>query len=101
MLAEINVSGVLNVGASTPISKANFGRMIAEVFGLDASLIQDVSLDSAKNLVARRAKNTGLNVKLTEALIGRLPTVREGVERLYAETFDGSAEQLRGRRTYP
>ena len=99
-LAEVDASGVLNVGANAPISKAQFGYLIAEIFGLDPSPIEVTSVDDVQR-AARRTKNVGLDVTEVRKLLGWLPSVRDGVELLYEEAFDGTAAKIRGREMYP
>lgn len=94
-LAEMDVSGVLNVGARDPISKYDFGRVIADTFGYDPQFLEE------GNVGPNRPKNVGLNVtKLTQAW-GQPPSVESGIARLYREVFDGRVEAIRGRTTFP
>lgn len=99
-LAEADASGVLNVGAANPVSKAAFGHFLAEVFGLDPSPIEEVSVDDVP-LAAKRTKNVSLDVSECAKLLGPLPTVSQGVHQLYEEAFNGTAARIRGRATYP
>ena len=99
-LSQMEVSGVLNVGAREPISKAEFGRLIADVFGLDYRFVEESSVRDSE-LRAVRPGNVGLDVKKVTKLLGPMPTVESGVFQLYDEAFDGTAEKIRGRNTYP
>lgn len=94
-LAEIEHSGVLNVGSQAPISKFAFGLMVAQRFGLDSSPIYPTSVDDVP-LAAKRTKNTGLDVRQAKDLLGDLPTVSQAIERLYREHNDGTVERLKG-----
>ena len=95
-----DVSGVLNVGARRPISKLDFGYRLAETFGLDPSFIEETRVDDVER-PAKRTKNTGLDVKRVEKLLGPMPRVEDGVSQLYQEAHDGTALKIRGRETYP
>lgn len=99
-LAELDVSGVLNVGARAPISKSNFGYFIAEKFGLDPSFIEEVKVEETP-LRAARPKNVGLDVSLAKKLLGQMPEVADELDVLYKEAFDGTAKKIRSREAYP
>lgn len=91
-LLEKNAHGIFHAGSSDAISKFDFGVALAERFGLDAALIQPaVTSENA----APRAKNLSLKTsKLAQLLGGRLPTVAEGLERLYAQFASGYRDKL-------
>jgi dTDP-4-dehydrorhamnose reductase len=60
-LVDIDFTGVINAGASTPCSKYDFGMQLAEEFGFDKSRIYKGSIDD-HNFLAPRCNNLGLNV---------------------------------------
>ncbi len=100
-LAEMDVSGVLNVGSRHPVSKWDFGWQMAVIFDLDWDGITTALVDDVP-LPARRTKNVGLNVKAVERLLGPMPTVEMGIVQLYQEaTYSGVAKKIRERETYP
>lgn len=99
-LADLDVSGVLNVGARRPVSKAEFGHLLASTFGLDNAYIREASVDDA-GLTAARPKNVGLDVRGLTSTLGTPPLVSMGLSRLYDEAFDGTARKIRGRERYP
>lgn len=99
-LAELDVSGVLNVGARHPVSKSEFGEMVADTFGLDPSFIEAVRVADVP-LKARRTKNVALDVRAVEKITGPMPTVQSGLDTLYSEAHNGVAKKIRGRETYP
>jgi dTDP-4-dehydrorhamnose reductase len=96
-LAAVEIRGVINVGAADAIAKDAFGRLIADMFGLDASPITAIDL-AERRLAAPRPRNSALDVERLTSLLGSAPpTVRAGVERLRAEALDGTAARLKGR----
>ena len=60
-LLEIDFSGVINVGSSTPCSKYEFGLQLAEEFCLDSSCIQK-GLMSDHSFSALRSNKLDIDV---------------------------------------
>jgi dTDP-4-dehydrorhamnose reductase len=93
-LVERGTSGVLNFGAADAVSKAAFGHLVADVFGLPADGIEGVTLAS-RNLTAARPRNTALDTGRLAAALGTAPpTVADGVRRL-RETLATARPELR------
>lgn len=88
------VSGVLHVAGDGPLSKYDFAVMLAEVFGLDSSLIEPTT-SSAFGLTAPRSSNMVLDCSLAKGRGLRIPTVREGLTRLKQLEEAGHAARLR------
>lgn len=63
-------TGVFNVVGDDVVTKLDFGRSIAEVFGLDTDLIESGRLADAEGLV-RRPYDMSLSNAKTRALLGR------------------------------
>lgn len=93
-------SGVLNVGSRRPVSKADFGRLVADVFGLNRRCVRDCCVDDSE-AGRLRTKNVGLNVSEAEKILGPMPSVSREVSQLYEEAHNGTAKKIRGRETYP
>ncbi len=75
-----DITGIYNLGASSALSKYGFLKMIALRLGLDASLIDEISVDE-HHLRAPRNKNTVLDVgKISAALGITLPTAEASLE---------------------
>ncbi len=68
-LAELDVSGVLNVGARHPVTKSDFGYLVAAEFGYAQTFIHEARVDDLDR-PAKRTKNVGLDVKKFEKLLG-------------------------------
>jgi dTDP-4-dehydrorhamnose reductase len=87
--------GLFHAAAPAPMSKLEFARAAAAAFGLDASLIDESSIDGAP-LKARRPKNTSLNAaRLTRTLGRALPGLPESLDRFRALRDDGYAARLK------
>ncbi len=99
-LSELGTEGILNVGSHLPISKLDFGYLLAGTFGLDKSVIEVGSVDDVP-LKARRTKNVGMDTSQFKKILGTPPTVEAELARLYLDAFDGTADAIRERRMYP
>lgn len=94
-LADAGCSGIFHTASRDYISKYDFVRELASVFGLDPTLVHESSVaDSA--LITRRPRNTWLRSdKLAAALRRPLPTVRDGLEAFRALNESGFARELK------
>ena len=72
--------GRINIGTENPISKYDFGAKMAGFLGLDVSLIKPASVDMAQ-FKARRPKNTSLNLKNAESIIGSMPKIEDEIQQ--------------------
>jgi dTDP-4-dehydrorhamnose reductase len=80
-MIEQRLNGIYHVVSSECISKYEFGRRIARLFGFDENRVQPVSWKDG-DLVAPRAPNLSLNVeKLTGVLGCRPPEQEIGLQR--------------------
>lgn len=87
------VHGIFNAGSSDSLSKYEFGVMIARQFGFDEQLVRPASTEAG----APRSADLRLNVsRLSQALGRRLPSVADGVARLYDELHNGHRHKLQG-----
>ena len=93
-LARDATTGVLHLAGSECVSKADFGREVARTFGLDAGLVHSTSLSEA-SLAAPRPQRVCLQVTRAEALLGRMPTVGEGLARMREQENRGERDTLR------
>lgn len=93
-LAEIGASGIFNAVGSERLSKFEFGRKVAQVFGYSDSKIRPISVNDL-NLKANRPKEMTLDCSKVENQLGRkMPTVIEGLEHLYELNNSGWQEKL-------
>lgn len=86
--------GIYHVVSPVSLSKYEFGCRIADIFGLDARLIQPISvLDGG--LTARRSPKLTLNTdKLKAALQNVLPGVQEGILAFAGQQSTGFPQQI-------
>ena len=77
--------GLINIGSSDPQSKFDFGRQVAQSFGLDASLISpNVSPQLSGSLSRRR--DISLSTELLAAQLGTpISTQLEGITKAHLE----------------
>lgn len=88
-----NLRGLYHAVSSDSMSKYDFGVALAKRFGLDASLIES---STTADTGAPRAMNLSLrNSRLTKALGRRLPTIAQGIEKLFAQDRSGYRAALR------
>jgi dTDP-4-dehydrorhamnose reductase len=82
-LVERDLRGVYHLAASDHVSKFEFGRRIAALFGFDPGRIVPVTFDMA-DLSAPRPRCTWLNVsKIESVLAAPMPSVDEGLRRFH------------------
>lgn len=79
-LAEIEASGIYNVGSLDAMSKYQFGRTVANVFGLDPNLVLRRSAHQFESHTTSRVRDLSLDVtKLSETLGDAVTTQLEGL----------------------
>ena len=94
-LIEKDLSGIYHVASPNFISKYEFGRQIANLFGFDDSLISPQSWRSA-GLSANRATNATLSInKLVNDLGMVPPTVQESLSFWHDSYIHGYPQKLR------
>ena len=71
--------GVIHLAGGDSVNRYQFGRQLAEIFGLDAGLIESVD-STAFPALARRPKNTTLRTTRMEKELGIAPlTAAQGL----------------------
>jgi len=95
-LLNSNVSGVFNVVGKEAISKYEFARRVAAVFGFDPGLVRATSL-AERPLRAARPLNMTLDVSKIEDVLGRtLPDVATGLAEFADRIRNGYEAELEG-----
>lgn len=80
-LVELRSRGLFHVASGEPISKYEFGRLIASSFGFDPSKV--IRAQSSSVLAVRRGSQMGLDVSKLESILGdRAAGQQLGIERL-------------------
>jgi dTDP-4-dehydrorhamnose reductase len=83
-VSDRGLKGLFHASGPDCLSRYQMGMIIAEVFGLDRSLMRPSRLESAKFL-AKRAENSCLNVENIEAQLDMsMMTFRGGIEDMRA-----------------
>lgn len=93
MIAK-KLSGLYHVVSPECLSKYDFGRRIAQKFGLNADLIRPVSVEDG-NLLAKRSPNLTLRVDKLMAAGIQLPDQAAGLERFYTNYRHGYPELIK------
>lgn len=94
-LHEIKYKGVIHVAGGESCSKLGFAYKLAQVFGLDSSLIKSVSIHNL-GLGAARGKNTSLNVSKAEKILQEyLPGIEEGLKEMKNLYDEGYVRELK------
>ena len=94
-MLDKNLSGLYHLVGSKCISKYEFGKAVAQTFGLDESLISPISVNDF-GLKAVRSNNLCLNTdKLSKALGKSIPDYSTGLKRLSELYQQGYPQVLR------
>jgi len=94
-LIEKDFSGTINIAGTERLSKLEFGKMIAGVFGFGKENIREASVEDS-GLAAKRPKDASLNVEKALGIIDSgLPGAREGIERKKRLLDEGFVRRLK------
>ena len=94
-LQEKKYEGIVHIAGSETCSKLDFAYIIAEVFGLDKSLIKPISIHEL-GLKAPRGRNTSLNVSKAEKILKEhLPKAKDGLVKMKKLHEEGYVEELK------
>jgi dTDP-4-dehydrorhamnose reductase len=94
-LTEKNASGIFNVTGEERISKYTFGKLIAERFDLDESLIKVARFSDRKDLVQRPGDLSLSNKKLVTFLQRSIGNVKANIEGLFEQEQNGFSTIIR------
>lgn len=79
---EKDIKGIINIGGSENINKYDFGKKVAKIFNLDASLIKSGTSDEI-NFIAKRPKNTTLDINKAKKMFDtKLLNIDEGLKEI-------------------
>lgn len=88
-------TGMYHIGSSEFCNKFEFACKLADVFDLDKSLIQPVSIDNM-SLIAKRPKNMSLNTtKICITLNRKMPDIISGLKKLKLLRESGYIQDLK------
>jgi len=74
--------GRINLGTLDSLSKYEFGIKLAKAFGLDARLIEPISIDDF-SFKARRPKKTNLNTELAQEILGIAKSIDDEIYKFF------------------
>lgn len=94
-LVAINASGIFNVVGDDRISKYEFGRSLAQEFGLDLDKIVPTFFVNETGLVQRPLDMSLTNEKVCKLLGRRLGGIKEYLKRLRQQENDGVAAEIK------
>jgi dTDP-4-dehydrorhamnose reductase len=80
-IAKTNITGIINAGCKEYISKYDFAKLVADVFGFDGELTRKGSIDAMPSEL-KRPKNTTLNTALLTGILGRCYYINDGIKML-------------------
>lgn len=98
LLVEIvrrGVFGLYHAGARDAMSKYEFARLLAAIFGLDGGLIRKGSLAASKLTAPRPLRTSLISAKLAADLGRAMPSIEEGLKRFRTQGMNGWAQQLK------
>lgn len=90
------VSGLFNLSCRNALTKNDFGKTLADIFGFDAQLVQPQSLDQAA-LPAQRGRDLSLDISKLETVLQdcRMPTIQEGLKAFHQDWLQGVPKQIK------
>lgn len=83
-LVEAGAAGLYHAAGADELARCDFARLIAEVFGLDASLVEPVPASSFKAPARRPLRSSLLSLKVRAAARTPLLGAREGLRAMKA-----------------
>ncbi|RJR40123.1 MAG: UDP-4-amino-4,6-dideoxy-N-acetyl-beta-L-altrosamine transaminase [Desulfobacteraceae bacterium] len=90
-----DLHGTYNCACRDSLTKFEFGRRVAEVFGFEPDLVLPISIAEA-DLSANRGRDLSLDVRKIEVALGEpLPTMDESLKRFYRDYCDGVPQQIK------
>jgi len=93
---ERDIQGVLNVAGSERCSKFQFGKKVAEVFSLDGSYIEPISINDYAGFKAVRPRDVSLDIsKAKKMLHTKLLNVEEGLVWMRELLENGFVNELK------
>lgn len=94
-MLDANLSGIYHVVSSEKLSKFDFGMRLANIFGMDDTLINPVSWREGGLLAARSPLLTLKTDKVSNALGKEMPGIQEGIGWFFNAYQEGWPQQIR------
>lgn len=83
-LIEQDYKGIFHLGSRITISKYDFFRLLARELNVDEKLVIPVSVD-AVTFVAKRTKDTSLNIEKISGIINKYNNLEDGIKQLVSD----------------
>ena len=94
-IAELRLSGLYHVVSPEPLSKCDFGRLLARRFGMDEDLVSPSAYGTG-DLRAPRARLLNLRSdKLAKALRQPLPSQQQAMDHFFDQYCQGTPQKVR------
>lgn len=93
-LVDANLNGIFNVVGSERLSKYEFGVKLANCFGLDTNLINEISIKDKSNLVKRPKDMSLSSKKICKILNCTMPSIDEQFQALKQQESDSAINQV-------
>ncbi len=90
-IADAKLTGLYHVGAADGMSKFEFARAVATVFGYDPELVQPTTSTNAGWTAPRPRDTTLISVRLARALGRQAPSIEDGLLELKAQVATATA----------
>lgn len=87
--------GIYTIVSSEKITKYDFGKLIANKFGFNKSLINKSSIKSKLNLIQRPLDMSLSNLKFKNLIKLEIPTITTQIEELYNQQFEAEYIKLK------
>ena len=87
--------GIYTIVSSEKITKYDFGKLIANKFGFNNSLINKSSIKSKLNLIQRPLDMSLSNLKFKNLIKLDMPTISTQIEELYNQQFEAEYIKLK------
>jgi dTDP-4-dehydrorhamnose reductase len=87
--------GIYTIVSSEKITKYDFGKLIANKFGFNKSLINKSSIKSKLNLIQRPLDMSLSNLKFKNLIKLDIPTISTQIEELYNQQFEAEFIELK------
>lgn len=94
-IMELGLQGLYHAGTRDAMSKYEFARQLAVIYGLDQGLIRKGRLADSKLTAPRPLRTSLISAKLAADLGIAMPSIEEGLKRFHSQGMNGWAQELK------
>lgn len=87
IIEKKEIRGIINAASKKSVSKYNFLRLLAKTFRNKENIVNPISVDDLE-LIAKRPRNTTLNINKLKKIIKNIPTVEQGLRELKKDYYE-------------